>query len=375
MAPHNIDLLIECARAKPDPAALRQAAARVADWSAVLDQAARHSLKPLLHWRLSRLCADAVPPDVAARLQEAFHANAARNLVAAAELRRVLGWLEADSIPAIAFKGPTLAALAYENLALREFNDLDLLVRPCDRLRAVAVLIREGCRDKGAAGAERLRGNAEIALKTPAGCEVDLHWTLSPPYFLSFDTTRVWDRLQPVNVAGALLPTFGPDDLFASLALHGARHCWASLSWICDVANLVRVMPPDWDALLADRRTRRAYLLAAFLAADLLSAPVPDDVVGRAASDHLVGGLARQVQAQVCGHGYEIGGTPTEAAMHLRMMTAVRDRVRYVYRRASQPNQTDNDFLPLPGGLRPVLWLLRPLRLLAKLTSGFRRRG
>ncbi len=132
------------------PAALRRAATRVADWTAALDAAGRHTLKPLVHWRLSRLCADAVPPEVAARLQEAFLANAARNLMAAAELRKVLGWLEAEGIPAIAFKGPTLTALVYENLALREFNDLDLLIRPRDRHRAVSLLVRNGCRDKGA---------------------------------------------------------------------------------------------------------------------------------------------------------------------------------------------------------------------------------
>jgi hypothetical protein len=369
MAPHNIDLLIECARANPDAAALRRVATRVANWPAVLDEAGRHTLKPLLHWRLSRLCAGAVPPEVAAHVEEAFHANAARNLMAAAELRKVLGWLEAEGIAVIAFKGPTLAALVYENLALREFNDLDLLVRPRDRHRAVSLLVRNGCRDKGAEGAERLRGNAEIALKTPAGCELDLHWTVSPPYFLPFDITRAWDRVQRVPVAGALLPTFGPDDLFASLAVHGARHCWASLAWICDVANLVRVAPPKWDALLADSRTRRAYSLAAFLAADLLSAPVPAEVVERAATDQVVRALAGQVRAQLFGDGGNLGGTPSEAAMHLRMMTAVRDKVRYVHRRALQPNQTDNDFLPLPRSLRPVLWLVRPFRVLGKLAS------
>ena len=61
-----MDILLECARVAPDPAALRRAADSVAHWRAVLDEAGRHYLKPLLHWRLSRFCPDAVPPEVAA---------------------------------------------------------------------------------------------------------------------------------------------------------------------------------------------------------------------------------------------------------------------------------------------------------------------
>ncbi len=92
-------------------------------------------------------------------------------------------------------------------------------------------------------------------------------------------------RVHRVDVAGGALPTFGADDLFACLALHGARHCWVSLGWICDVANLVSVAPLNWDGLLADRRTRRMFHVALLLAADLLSAPVPPEVIAKARRD------------------------------------------------------------------------------------------
>jgi hypothetical protein len=365
-----MDILIECARVAPDAVALRRAAEGVADWPAALDQARRHGLRPLLHWRLSRSCPDAVPPEVAAHLETVFHANVRRNLAMAAELRTVLGWLEAGGVEAIAFKGPTLAALVYENLGLREFSDLDVLVRPRDRGRAVSILARNGCLDLSEAGAERLRGNSEIGMKTPGGYNVDLHWVISPPYFLPLDASQAWERTQRVPIAGALLPTFGPDDLFACVALHGALHCWASLTWIGDVANLVRVAPPDWDRLLASRRTRRVFHLAVLLAADLLSAPVPSDVTSAARRDEIAAALAGQVRCAMFEGSAAAAGTPSEAAMHLRMMTTARDKTRYVWRRALQPNQTDNDFLPLPPRLRPILWLVRPFRLLVKLASG-----
>jgi len=364
-----MDILLECARVIPDSAALRRAAKGVDDWPKALNQAGRHGLKPLLHWRLSRHCSDAVPPEVAAQLGEAFHANAGRNLMAASELKKVFGWLEAAGVAAIAFKGPTLTALAYENLALREFHDLDVLIQPRDRTRAVSLLVGHGCRDKGAPGAQDLPGNNEIALKTPSGSEVDLHWAVSPRYFLEFDASWAWERTQRVLVAGVPLPTFGPDDLFASVALNGACNCWASLKWICDVANLIRVAPPAWDRLLENRQTRRAFRLATLLAADLLDAPVPAGVLAAARSDQVVIELARQVSSRLFAPLDGVAGTRSEAAMQLRMTTMVRDKARYVWRRALQPNQTDNDFLSLHPSLRRILWLVRPFRILAKFAS------
>jgi len=364
-----VDILIQTARIGPDPVALRRAVEAVTNWDAVLAEASRHGLGPLLYWRLKHCCPDVVPSAVSEDLREAFHANAARNLMMAAELLAVMGWLEAGAVAALAFKGPTLAAWVYGDIALREFCDLDILVRPADRARAISLLTDNGCRERGAAGAGELSGNCEIVLTTPNGCNVDLHWATSPPYFPPSENGSAWDRLHRVDVAGTLVPTFGADDLFACLALHGARHCWASLGLIGDVANLVRATSLDWDALLANRRTGRMFHVAALLACDLLSAPVPPEIVAKARRDAVAVRLARRVRRDLFnGDGY-IEGRPSGALMHLRMTATLRDKARYVWRRALEANQTDNDFLPLHPRLRPLLHAIRPFRVLAKIVS------
>ena len=364
-----MDILIQAARVGADAAALRRAAGAVTDWEAVMGQAARHGLLPLLHSRLRRHCPDAVPPTVAENLHASFLANAARNMMMTAELKAVMGWLEADDVPAIAYKGPTLAAWAYGDVALREFCDLDILVRPIDRARAIAVLTANGCVPKGAAGAAALSGNCEIGFATPAGCDVDLHWAVSPRYLPSIDTDVALTRVHRVDMAGATLPTLGADDLFACLALHGARHCWASLGWICDVAKLVSVAPLSWAALLANRRTRRMFHVAVLLAADLLSAPVPPEVVARARRDRAALRVAQQVRDNLFTDDADLAGRPAGALMHLRMTTTIRDKVRYIWRRGLEANQTDNDFLPLPPRLKPLLHVIRPFRVIGKILS------
>lgn len=338
------------------------------DWQVVLRNAARHGLTPLLYSRSKRCCAEVLPENVSAHLKNAFHANAARNMMMAAELRAVVGWLQSGAVPVLAYKGPTLAAWAYGDLALREFSDLDVLVRPEHRDLALSILLAHGCRVSGPHGADELRGNCEIGLETATGCAVDLHWQISPPYLPQFDASSAWERAHPVDLADARIPTFGGADLLACLALHGAAHCWESLGWIADVAHLVAATPICWERVLAERSRRRILYVALLLGADLLSAPVPPEVLSTARRDKVAARVSKNVSRTLLDGG-SVAGQTFGAALHLRLIETMRDRARYLWRRALQANQNDNDAIPLPSGLRPLLYAIRPFRLLAKFAS------
>jgi hypothetical protein len=54
-------------------------------------------------------------------LRRHYERNARRNIYLAAQLALLLEALRAENIPAIPYKGPVLAALAYGDLTLREF--------------------------------------------------------------------------------------------------------------------------------------------------------------------------------------------------------------------------------------------------------------
>jgi hypothetical protein len=72
----------------------------------------------------------------------------ARSLYLANQLTHVRGLLEQSGVTVIAFKGPTLAALAYREPGLREFSDLDLLVPFFEFPAARQTLIPHGYRPR-----------------------------------------------------------------------------------------------------------------------------------------------------------------------------------------------------------------------------------
>ena len=62
------------------------------------------------------------------------------------ELTRISALLENNGVCVIPWKGPILAAAAYGDVALRQFGDLDILVREQDAMRAKDLLLASGYR-------------------------------------------------------------------------------------------------------------------------------------------------------------------------------------------------------------------------------------
>src|ERR1700687_496371 len=78
------------------------------------------------------------------RLKIYLEANQLRNRRLAGELLKILGGFAQNDVEVLAFKGPILAALAYGDLSMRAFTDLDILVRRADIARAALLLMSDG---------------------------------------------------------------------------------------------------------------------------------------------------------------------------------------------------------------------------------------
>ena len=84
------------------------------------------------------------------------------------------------------------------------------------------------------------------------------------------------------------------------LCIHGTKHWWERLRWICDIAELVNSHAvTDWSRLekvAADANSRRSVDLGLWLAVNQLSAPVPVPVRRRLDGDPSVRKLGRQIE-------------------------------------------------------------------------------
>ncbi|PHM06114.1 hypothetical protein CK516_35905 [Nostoc sp. 'Peltigera malacea cyanobiont' DB3992] len=128
----EINLLLCCTRIDIDTSTASQIHKLLQtdlDWDYLLQKAYQHGVFLLLYESLQKTHPELIPQNISDQLHAYSQIKTARNLFLAKQLCQILDLLSTDNISAIPFKGPTLATLAYGNLVLREFSDLDILVR------------------------------------------------------------------------------------------------------------------------------------------------------------------------------------------------------------------------------------------------------
>jgi hypothetical protein len=374
----EIDFLLACARvelSEQHARHLRQLLAHPLNWRRLLALAARHGLLPLLAKHVQLLPGDAIPAAVVADVRRHQHAVALRNLGLSGELVRLLRLLSDHGIATLPFKGPTLAQRAYGDPALREYGDLDLLLRPRDVPCAKALLMEHGYRPQyalpPAQEAAYLRSIGQIPLEKPERAVVELHARLAPRAFpFDLDLSRMWPRRRPVTLLGQSVTAPGGEDLLLILCMHGAKHLWKSVGWICDVAELLRVQPSlNWHQVQHEaRRLRgeRLLHLGVHLAERALGAPLPPAISRAARHDNTVRTLADQILRQLLGDTEWTPNGMQSAPFHFRLREHWRDGLRYCVSLLATPTLADWKAVSLPLPLAFLYYAVRPMRLLGK---------
>lgn len=344
------------------------------DWDSVTALARIHGVTPLLSPTIAAL--EAAPPDALHRLEVADSARRLRNLQAAGELVRVLSELESRGIRAVPYKGPVLAEIAYGDLALREFADLDVLVDAGNVVAAQDCLASIGYSADANVTPRRLRHlishGHDLKLESARGSiAVEVQWRIADQADMAAPAVApMLERAVEATVGGRTVPSLSPEDLMLVLCVHGGMHLWERLGWACDVAELSRAVPElDLDAMVVRARrdgVLRPLLLGIEMARRVTLAELPRTLVSAAAQDAVVASLADSIMPMTLSRKVDAMDGPT-GRRYLQLLMAMRDtppdRRRQTIRAALVPTESDWLTVSLPDWLFPLYYAFRPLRL------------
>lgn len=291
------ELLVWCARTVVTDELkerIRQRVQEPLDWAVVLDLAWYHGVGPLLYRNLSTLCSGLVPAESLTQLRQRTQAGALLNRLLAQELVVLCEAFAAQGVPVIPIKGATLAVSVYGDVTLRDFSDLDLLVPKGSIAEAQAVLLAQGYERKNPsfdpAETDHEEGPYHVFIKKRTLFRVDLQWVMAHQHFVfPLDRPEFWQRRMAVPLANNTVQGLTPEDLLIVLCVHGSKHSWEALKWVCDVAELLRAHDQlDWDRIFSNVSTwrcRRLVYMGLSLAHLLLDAPLPETVLARLSAD------------------------------------------------------------------------------------------
>lgn len=375
--------MLLCARVELTPSGVERLEHTVddtLDWPRVLALADRHGLLALLHRHLDSRCRDAVPRTVLVGLWGRAEMLRRRNAAIAAELGEVLGLFEEHAIAALPYKGPALALAAYGDVALREFGDLDILLRSRDVLRAKEALAARGYLPayalRPAQEAAFLRSPAQyhLVVDHPSRAPIELHWKTDPDFTVEPGDDRWWDSLATTGIAGRRARCFSDAELLLVLSLHAAKHRWASLGWLVDIAEWIRRNPAlDWSFCFARAEAlgcARRFALGLVLARDLLGLDLPADALARMRVDPEASRLAKTIAAELLEVAPVEPGPWTALVRNLRMLETHGQRFAHCVNYLFRPSLVEWTRWPLPPALAFLYPGLRFLRLASKHLAG-----
>lgn len=379
----EIELMICCARPLRDArtvARLNELLALELNWDYLFQTAWSHGMLPLLYARFHEICPEAVPDVPMQRLRTHFQENARRNLFLTSELHALLKLFAAHGLRALAYKGPALAASVYGSVSLRQFCDIDILVPRADVRQAKSLLLKRGYQTQ--ATMKRVEENIflrseceEPFANSKNGHIVELQWAVtSSDFSCPLSVECLWERRASVDLIGTPVAAPGIEELMLILCVHGAKHFWSRLEWICGIAELTRPERAlNWNRVLQNATgagCRRMLFLGLQLAREILDAELPAHVVAEIRSEPWAVGMASQVRARLfrpeAGDSSDAFDTTWEkVGFPLQARERLRDKASYLVRRAIVPSREDWAALPLP--VAPFFFYgWRPLRLAGK---------
>jgi hypothetical protein len=264
-----------------------------------------------------------------------------------------------------------LGASAYHNLTTRPAGDIDLLIHFRHLAQATALIKERGYELKTQTQSDGtpFEDCYEYHFERQSdGMVLEVRWRLvltQPRFRRNLGMDWVWPTQRTAIVAGAEVPDMSAERTLLVLCMHGSKHVWSRLIWICDVAQLLISSPGlDWNGVIREAHWSglwRSLALGVLLAHRFADAEVPQAILRRFEADTTVRNLTQYIAENLFDAP---GSAPAGGVPYYIKLLGFRDRVRMVmsldYLR---PNEHDRAVLPLRGPLSPLYYLIRPFRL------------
>lgn len=262
------------------------------DWSYLVNLAYREGMAPLVYDVLRRMPDDLASKLPISRFQYVYGLTQRKNTQAYLQLRHILETLHDQGIDVIVLKGAALAELAYKDVGLRPFSDLDILVRNQDLDRTHRALVSLGYKFNFRGKPirpptepdRRFRKSRQYFRSERHYISIDPHWQLSKfPFLLPINYEAIWDRASSVMLTGMPALALSPEDTLLQQALDFMATWWygrPEIKILRDMAQVLRSQRVDWDnlrAIASAPAMKPPLYFCLTLAKGLVGADIPEE--------------------------------------------------------------------------------------------------
>jgi len=237
----------------------------------LISLANQHGILPLVYKTLKKLPTNAPPGNTLGvhklqitnyeslsnfliDLKSEYSQIARRNMLMSAELIKIMKLLKENHIEPLAFKGPALAQMAYGDITLRQYVDLDILVDE-NHIFSAGELITSSSYIPDS-DINFLKNDKLLDVSSDLGFRnsrnniyIELHWKLFRKKFSkTMNELNIRSNSTIIEIQGKKIKTLQPDLLLVYLCSHGSKHMWERIEWITDIDRLIcNVESINWE--------------------------------------------------------------------------------------------------------------------------------
>ncbi len=222
----------------------------VQDWDYLIHTIIDRGIAPLFYTKLSLLPnSSLIPETVKTNLQQAYYKTVRRSVLLYEHFRKIAEAFVAQNIPLIGLKGIYLSEWLYQDIGLRQFSDIDLLVKKEDAESCLSILEGLGYKPSTSAKlaeivyAELQKEMVHYPPMISNGVSVEIHIKIhpkNPKYQVSVPI--LWKNAIPATINGITVSALNNTDLLIHLCLHLDKHFRTGhVQFTCfnDITNLL----------------------------------------------------------------------------------------------------------------------------------------
>lgn len=321
-----------------------------------------HGVLPLVYHTLKNY-QQYIPKDIFQQIQSINLDIVKQNMLMTSELIKVMKLLAENGIEAIAFKGPTLAQMAYGDITLRQYSDLDILLRKDDIYTIYNLLKKDYTRNL-----ELKPLQEEIWFKyahdlgltnNKNGVHIEFHWSmLDTDHPISLKNIDFFKDMDIVDIKNRKVNIISNEKFLIYLCIHGAKHLFERIEWVIDIDRFIRAQKLDWNKILKiveKDNSKKFFILGLYKSNILYDTPIPkefrkyfdDDI--KSVSNHIFSGWNRQKEFN----------NKTNLKYRLKLFVSNKDKLSYIYKIYLKPTFTEYWYITFP---KPLYFLYYPLR-------------
>ena len=343
------------------------------DWKLVKKIAKTHGIRPFIYHVIHKYQLN-VPADFKSNLEDDYNIALKRNIAEAVVAAKITNGLTKLGVSVISYKGPLLALQYYENMAMRESVDIDFIVDQSDVVKIEDYFISCGYQAKETVPRGYLKLYRpffrDIVYRIPEyNFNVEIHWALLNRFAGKYPSYKLFKphTIPHQTIYGNFKTLSRVYDFLAIISNHLVKDMGTKFKCHIDIACMLTKYPDLLnDPIILE--IARKYCFEKKLKKGL---SMMEELIGINIPGSYRRQLTREDIAVPLAYPIAISKFQFDNKVYMKRSLALQDNFKNKIRLLTTcflyffvPSHIDINTFRLPAIFYPVLFILRPFRLL-----------